>query len=593
MVKADTFYEPFLINYDRLRVTKSKTDRWDDMDINDALDYLNNGEIKKGKKLLEELRKENPKDEIILYNLGIAYSESGQYEESAETLEEALVYNPLNANVLAALGFTYARMGETNKAIQKLEYAIKADPDNFYALRNLAGLYGKVRDFKSSYETFRKAQELQPDSIEVKYGIAQTQEYMDEKEKAMEMYEEILSEERVTEPIRKQAQEQLDGLKREQKQTQDKEIRTDGMFYCLAALEKFSGMPIEKVKKIAFEIAYKGINGIDISSADRKYTLDSLEGEFTGFQMVCYEYVGFKMFEPTMDIGIDLQKEYDAALKMYNMKKPAEKKVEQDTPKIGNEKFFEDNGIPENVRKIISNIEETSGKPIKIEYVPTLNVTASTKIGFKGRDAHIIQLNKKRISSLSHMLLHECCHIKRFVEADEEYRVVPATDNQRFQDIMQEIKSEADAQGVRTTDQVIEFWVEGLVQQLTSLAVDFRIERWIYDNFPEIRKEQAKALQEDAHMSVQGASNKIMKMTPSIIFNTSNAINYAYLYLLFPITKEKYNKTYYAFPKIVAKGKRLLKLVPEKDKGQKGDIELINKWAEALGIEDWFVWRKF
>ncbi|NCU33602.1 MAG: tetratricopeptide repeat protein, partial [Candidatus Moranbacteria bacterium] len=86
-------------------------------------------------------------------------------------------------------------------------------------MRNLAGLYGKVRDFKNSYETFKKAQEIHPDSIEVKYGIAQTQEYMDEKEKAMEMYEEILSEERVPEPIRKQAQEQLDGLKREQKRT--------------------------------------------------------------------------------------------------------------------------------------------------------------------------------------------------------------------------------------------------------------------------------------------------------------------------------------------------------------------------------------
>ena len=94
-------------------------------------------------------------------------------------------------------------------------------------------------------------------------------------------------------------------------------------------------------------------------------------------------------------------------------------------------------------------------------------------------------------------------------------------------------------------------------------------------------------------MSVQGASNKIMKITPSSIFNTSNAINYAYLYLLYPITKEKYNKAYYAFPKIVSKGKRLLKLVPEKDKGRKGDIELINKWAEVLGVENWFVWRKF
>jgi len=567
------------------------------LDINDALNYLNNGEIEKGKKLLEELRKENPKDEIVLYNLGIAYSESGQYEESAETLEEALVYNPLNANVLAALGFTYARLGETNKAIQKLEYAIKADPNNFYALKNLGGLYGNVHDFKNSLETFKRAQEIQPDSVEVKYGLAQTHEFMNEKEKAMELYKEILSEEGVPEQIRKQAQEQWNNLKRERNPIQDKDIRTDGMFYCLAALEKFSDMSIEKVKKIAFEIAYKGMSGIDINSADRKYTLDNLEGKFTGFQLVCYEYVGFKMFEPTMDIGMDLQKEYDAALKMYNMKKPAEKAKEepdeQDIPKTGNEMFFELNDIPESVRKVITDIEETSGKPVKLEYAPTLNVTSSTKIGFEGRDAHVIQLNKKRIASMSHMLLHECGHIKRYVEADEEYKIVPTTDAQTMERTMQEVKTEAEAQGLRINDEILRFWIDGIVQQITSLAVDFRIERWIYKNFPKIRKEQAKALKEDAERAVNSATDRIMKMTPSKVFNVSNAINYAFLYLLYPITKEKYNKAYYNHPKILAKGKRLLKMVPEKDKGQKGDIELTNKWAEALGVSDWFVWRKF
>jgi len=42
-------------------IYSEKTVRWDEMNINDALDYLNNGEIEKGKKLLEELRKENHK----------------------------------------------------------------------------------------------------------------------------------------------------------------------------------------------------------------------------------------------------------------------------------------------------------------------------------------------------------------------------------------------------------------------------------------------------------------------------------------------------------------------------------------------------
>jgi len=61
------------------------------MDINKAIDHLKNGDIERGKKLLEELRKENPNDKETLYNLGMAYSETGEYEKSAEALEYALV----------------------------------------------------------------------------------------------------------------------------------------------------------------------------------------------------------------------------------------------------------------------------------------------------------------------------------------------------------------------------------------------------------------------------------------------------------------------------------------------------------------------
>ena len=123
--------------------------------------------------------------------------------------------------------------------------------------------------------------------------------------------------------------------------------------------------------------------------------------------------------------------------------------------------------------------------------------------------------------------------------------------------------------------------------------MDFRIEKWIYDSFPEIRTEQKKALKEDAQRTLQSASEKIRKITPPSIFTRSNALSYAHLYLLYPITKKKYNKVYYDYPKILKKGKKLTKAVPKEDRGLQGDIELTDKWAEILEIGDWFEWRKF
>lgn len=90
------------------------------------------------------------------------------------------------------------------------------------------------------------------------------------------------------------------------------------VMYLLGALQKFDAMPESKVKEIAFEIAMRGREGIDYSDPDKKHTLTSLPGqELSGLQMMCLMYAGFKRFAPELDPGMDLQKEYEQALRLH------------------------------------------------------------------------------------------------------------------------------------------------------------------------------------------------------------------------------------------------------------------------------------
>jgi hypothetical protein len=67
------------------------------------------------------------------------------------------------------------------------------------------------------------------------------------------------------------------------------------------------------------EIATVGMNGINVNNPTSEYRLRSLPGVFTGLQLVSYEYVAFKQFAPELDIGFDLAKEYEEALRMKNL----------------------------------------------------------------------------------------------------------------------------------------------------------------------------------------------------------------------------------------------------------------------------------
>ena len=89
--------------------------------------------------------------------------------------------------------------------------------------------------------------------------------------------------------------------------------------YMLDALRRFAHMDRQQIRQIAAEVAIIGKDGITYGG-DKKvtYTLKSLPGEeFSGLEMLCLEYVGFKLVAPELDLRIPLDEAYRMAVQMY------------------------------------------------------------------------------------------------------------------------------------------------------------------------------------------------------------------------------------------------------------------------------------
>ena len=72
---------------------------------------------------------------------------------------------------------------------------------------------------------------------------------------------------------------------------------------------------------VSREIALLGSSGIDYASSETKYSLASIPNEkFTGLQLMCLMYVGFKKVNPSLNPAPDLDNAYETALKMFNSK---------------------------------------------------------------------------------------------------------------------------------------------------------------------------------------------------------------------------------------------------------------------------------
>ena len=67
---------------------------------------------------------------------------------------------------------------------------------------------------------------------------------------------------------------------------------------CLSALQDSTAFARRSRADHEFEIGMLGTKGFEINDSEQKYEIRSLPGKFSGLNMVCMMYVGFKIIAP-------------------------------------------------------------------------------------------------------------------------------------------------------------------------------------------------------------------------------------------------------------------------------------------------------
>jgi hypothetical protein len=91
------------------------------------------------------------------------------------------------------------------------------------------------------------------------------------------------------------------------------------VWHLLDALKRFDSLDPRRVMEITFEVARLGESGLDYANPEKKYTISAYPGEsFSGLQLMCLMYAGFKRIAPEQDTGMDLNEPWITALELFN-----------------------------------------------------------------------------------------------------------------------------------------------------------------------------------------------------------------------------------------------------------------------------------
>jgi tetratricopeptide (TPR) repeat protein len=197
-------YEKALAEVERA----SKLDPSRDLDLYAATLRGKAGDFDGAVSHIERLLAEQPDDDELLFNLGVVYGEAKRTEEAIAWMQRALERNPENASALNYIGYTWAERGvRLDEAEKMITRAIALRPDDGFIVDSLGWVYymrarplvqsGRSREarrlLERALEELERADHLTGGDPVISEHLGDTYLLLDQKQRALEHFEEALS----------------------------------------------------------------------------------------------------------------------------------------------------------------------------------------------------------------------------------------------------------------------------------------------------------------------------------------------------------------------------------------------------------------
>ncbi len=244
--------------------------------------------------------------------------------------------------------------------------------------------------------------------------------------------------------------------------------------------------------------------------------------------------------------------------------------------------------------QVLERVREQTGRPVRVEPDRTLPPEAPAKLvpARGGARFHRIALHPGVGKQPDYHIVHQAgLLLRRFAVPParrRDFAERPKADEtlRRWMQENPQARSLAESMNPR----LIGFLCSGLLGQLRSVPVGLRVDDWIRTDYPELAPLQRKAIERQWGDHAAGLRPEIQRVLPGKALRASLGMNAAFaLYWARTLELPPLVLPYRAagFEKV---GIALLDLWDRTPSGPDSDDDLVDAWADLLGMADWYQW---
>jgi len=251
--------------------------------------------------------------------------------------------------------------------------------------------------------------------------------------------------------------------------------------------------------------------------------------------------------------------------------------------------------LREVTRTVIKLVESVSGCPVIVSEDHSLKTLAASRIA-RGRNRfHSISYNPSAVSEPDYLICYQCGFILRLFGVSESERVDFAG-TLEGREIVNRLLSAPDGPGQKlklSTDSISALrdqLFDGLMLQLRSIPIGFRVDSWILREYPELAQLQRDMVMRQMKDNVAALSPEIKKIAPKKVYQSNLSMSAAFAEFWAKRFLEPALSLPYKAAGFLKSGAELLAILDKIPDVPSADRELVDAWANRLSLTGWYRW---
>ena len=240
------------------------------------------------------------------------------------------------------------------------------------------------------------------------------------------------------------------------------------------------------------------------------------------------------------------------------------------------------------VNNILERVEVETGKSIQFLRDEKLSVLATLQMARDGAEFHILRY-KPSNEPLDYFVAFQAGFVLRLFENEKTKRFdfSPALGASEQVKTLMTAGNPLKLNDLKVLPEFAKIVGHWALLNLRSLPIGMRIDRWISTEYPELKELQRAGVAVQQQQNMDVLAYQLGKLTVPTTLLGANAAYALFADRLFGL--ESYRVPYEALG-LIDHGKNLLQIWDETPTAAINDCELVNRWANALGMADWYKW---